>query len=198
MNRFTDTLQGLGACRDALEWVDEQGAAELVHYWTACPDGAWFLWLFSRLVEERIMDKHVVLKALVACAHLRVPLIGDQQLRDKTLSVLNGVMGAFDARVNLLELRERVFHLTEDVRWGTAPGDRNHYWVNAICDIGRRTYTQTLSGFHNDVNRIYVDLLFTGLGASKEEQARFLEELRRAIPWDTAKAAWAEFAQGAP
>ncbi len=202
MNRFLDTLQGIGACHNALEWVGEQGNAALVHYWAACPNGEWFLWLFSRLVEERVVDKSVVLKALVACAHLRVPLIGDQQLRDMTRSVLNGVTGAFDARVNHLELRDRVFHLTEDARRGTDPGDRNHYWVNAICDIGRRTYTQTLSGFHNDVNRIYVDLLFTGLGASKAEQAQFLEELRKAIPWDTAKAAWQEYAmrveRGAP
>lgn len=194
MNRFLDTLQGIGACHNALEWVGEQGNAELVHYWTACPDGAWFLWLFSRLVEERIMDKHVVLKALVACAHLRLRDIGDLKLREEALAVLNGVTGSFDARVNHLELRDRVFRLTEDIGRGTDYGDRIYYWTTAIGDIGRRTYTQTLSGFQRDVNRIYVDLLFTGHGASKAEQAQFLETLRKAIPWDTAKAAWQEYA----
>lgn len=198
MNKFWNTLQALGACDAALEWAGEQGDAELVHYWTACPNGEWFLWLFSRLVEVRIMDKHVVLKALVACAQLRVSLIGDLQLRDKTLSVLNGVMGAFDARVNLLDLRERVYRLDDDRRRGTDYGDRIHYWTGAVCDIGRLAYAQHRGGFRATADKIYIDLLFTGYGASKEEQARFLEELRKAIPWDTAKAAWAELAREAP
>lgn len=194
MNRFMSTLFRLNPCAPAREWVREQGAAELVHYWSACPNGEWFLWVFSRLVEERGVDKSVVLKALVACAHLRLRDIGDLKLREEALAVLNGVTGSFDARVNHLELRDRVFHLTEDIGRGTDYGDRIYYWTTAIGDLGRRTYTQTLSGFQRDTARVYSDLLFTGQGSPKEEQAQFLETLRKAIPWDTAKAAWQEYA----
>jgi len=190
---FKSQLLELGACPTALQWVCEQGDAELVHYWNACPNGEWIVWLFSRLVEKMVVDKSVLLKALVACAHLRVPQIGDLKLREEVLSVLNGVMGHFDASVSLLALRDRVYALNQDLGRCTDEDDRWRFWGNAIGGIGRRTYTQTRSGFSADTHMIYHDLLYTGVGASIEEQERFLGTLRQGIPWATAKAAWQQY-----
>jgi hypothetical protein len=56
--RFKDQLEGLGACKEAVEWV---GDRDLTTAWEECVRGDWMLWLAARLKVGR------KLVALAAC-----------------------------------------------------------------------------------------------------------------------------------
>ena len=56
--KFTDKLNDMNACSEAVEWVGKRG---LMTAWRDCPRGDWMLWLAGRLDIDR------KLLVLVAC-----------------------------------------------------------------------------------------------------------------------------------
>lgn len=49
MGAFSDKLQEMGACREALAWIGDRTAQQA---WDECQRGDWMLWLASRLIDQ--------------------------------------------------------------------------------------------------------------------------------------------------
>jgi hypothetical protein len=69
-------LSGLGACREALEWVEAGGYTDLDSAWAACPRGDWCLWLHGRVTPSAPWsdERKPLVAAAVACARLALPV----------------------------------------------------------------------------------------------------------------------------
>ena len=80
MTHWTDKLQALSACSDAVEWACTQPDYETA--WRTCQRGDWMLWLAGKLSgpPESEGRKTLVLAA-ADCAELALPFIHDEHVR---------------------------------------------------------------------------------------------------------------------
>lgn len=72
-----DELEKLGACREAIEWVDERTLDEA---WAVCERGDWMLWLLGWLADTEEKRKPLVLAAC-DCAELALKYVPAGELR---------------------------------------------------------------------------------------------------------------------
>ena len=68
MSAFTDQLESLNACRDAVRWVGER---DLPTAWMQCERGDWMLWLAAKVK----IDRKLVVLAACDCAELAWPYV---------------------------------------------------------------------------------------------------------------------------
>ena len=59
--KFSDKLNNMGACQEAIDWVGRRG---IMTAWRDCPRGDWMLWLAGRLD----IDRKLLVLAACDCA----------------------------------------------------------------------------------------------------------------------------------
>jgi len=72
--KFTDKLQSMDACSEAVQWVGKRG---LKTAWRDCPRGDWMLWLAARAD----VDHKLIVLAACDCAETALQYIPDDEER---------------------------------------------------------------------------------------------------------------------
>jgi len=74
MNKETDKLKELSACREAMEWARTQSDQETA--WKNCERGEWMLWLLGRLSKgPRSKSRKLLVITACECARLSLKYI---------------------------------------------------------------------------------------------------------------------------
>ena len=72
--KFTEKLESMHACSDAVEWVAHRG---IIKAWRECPRGDWMLWLAGRLD----IDRKLLVMAACDCAETALKYVPDGEDR---------------------------------------------------------------------------------------------------------------------
>lgn len=76
MTRYITTLKRQGACKEATDWLENEGFKTLDEAWLVCERGDWMLWLAGKLSGEPGSEKRrKLVLAACECARLALPLI---------------------------------------------------------------------------------------------------------------------------
>jgi len=72
--KFTEKLESMHACSEAVEWVAHRG---IIKAWRECPRGDWMLWLAGRLD----IDRKLLVLAACDCAETALQYVPDGEDR---------------------------------------------------------------------------------------------------------------------
>ena len=89
MNHWTENLERLAVCPDAMVWAKDYASLEAA--WAACPRGDWMLWLITREVVQDSPEHRRVIACLVACCRPSLEYAGEWR------ETLAGVYDTLDA-----------------------------------------------------------------------------------------------------
>ncbi len=77
---LTDRLRAMGACSEAIDWVEDRGYTTIVEVWEACPRGDWMIWLLTQEDAPEVDDRTL---RIFACRCVRqTPIAGDRTVWD--------------------------------------------------------------------------------------------------------------------